>query len=614
MEVSLEYAIIDFADKYLGEYRIKRDELIPTYCPYCDGGKYRDKETFAINLDTGTWNCMRGKCGKTGTFRALCNDFAQGEYKINRMEKKTMSKVEYYDLPEVDILDRTDEVNKYFASRRISEETLDAFGIGCDEHGNIVFPFYRNNVLTYVKYRKPCKHDKASRTPKEWQISNTEPILFGMDNVSFQKKLYITEGQIDALSLYEAGITNVVSVPCGCDNMEWIETCKDWLENFSEIVIFGDNDEPGIRMQRSVMKRLGDDVCMLPPEYPELIYDGNDYGRLCKDANEILIAYGEEELYNIAERCEPAPIRGLIKLSSVKYVDPSLKPVLSTGVQDLDLSIGGFGYGDLVVVSGGRGSGKSTITGKFLLNAVDEGISVCAYSAELSASSFLNSIVLQATERKYVEYRRSKLTGKNYPVVSDEIQERIQNWLGDKFILYDNQDWDDDDFSTPVEDKMLRLFKAAVKRYHAKVFLVDNLMTLASGREDELAAQTKITLMLKKFAVKYGVIVLLVAHPRKTKPGMAMTNDDVAGSANITNLADTVLNIERPNIRVMKNRLDGDLNLIYCDYDPTNKRIFQSNMGDTKVYGWDHTGIKEPKYQAMNLKEFAIIHNNDQPI
>ena len=64
-----------------------------------------------------------------------------------------------------------------------------------------------------MKYRAP--HKPQGKERKEWQASGTRPILFGMDLCSFSQPLIITEGQIDAMSLYEAGARNVVSVPCG---------------------------------------------------------------------------------------------------------------------------------------------------------------------------------------------------------------------------------------------------------------------------------------------------------------------------------------------------------------------------------------------------------------
>ena len=51
---------------YLAPYSVKGDEIIPTYCPYCKGGKRKDKYTFALNTRNLTFNCKRGSCGKQG--------------------------------------------------------------------------------------------------------------------------------------------------------------------------------------------------------------------------------------------------------------------------------------------------------------------------------------------------------------------------------------------------------------------------------------------------------------------------------------------------------------------------------------------------------------------
>ena len=91
-------------------------------------------------------------------------------------------------------------------------------------------------------------------------------------------------GNCDTLALYEAGASNVVSVPAGCENLKWIEECWDWLEQFDDIILFGDNDVPGRRMVAQVIKRLGESRCRIVDTYPLDIE-----GRELKDANEILV-------------------------------------------------------------------------------------------------------------------------------------------------------------------------------------------------------------------------------------------------------------------------------------------------------------------------------------
>lgn len=594
--------IVAFCDRHLGQYRIRNGQAIARLCPFCHGGASGDQETFAVSLYNGAYNCLRGGCSVTGSFRDLSEHFGERVSNIVAMPSQRNTKLYVRPNP-AELLPITEPIERYFALRGISRDTLSAFRIAADSHGNIVFPFYRGGELVYVKYRKPEKFIKGSGA-KEWGMSNTEPILFGMDNVSFQKPLFITEGQIDAMSLYEAGITNVVSVPAGCNNLEFVSLCWDWLEKFHQIVLFGDNDEPGIEMVSVLMKRLGEDRCMVAPEYPELIVSGEKKGKPCKDANEILYCYGAEGLKRVAESCEPAPIEGILNLADVSSVDPTNKPRIYTRIPALDQAIGGLTEGSVTIFSGKRGEGKSTIGGQLCLNAIEQNYPVCAYSGELRSDHFLNWIMLQATESKYIEYKTDPRTGKNYAVVPYDLQQRIKAWINSKFFLFDNNYVS----TSSLEETILRVFTLCARRYGCKLFLVDNLMTILSESTstDENRTQGKFVAALKAFAVKYKVSVLLVCHPRKTKPGEKFTSEDVAGSSAITNLADTVINIEKPNLRITKNREFGLCEYITCDYDPANRRIFQSAIGDRTIYGWNHEGLTQPEHQACSLPEFAI--------
>ena len=593
------------ASKYFSPYKVRNGELIPKYCPFCGGGENQDQETFAVGLYNGAFNCKRGQCNKSGSFRELCDYFGESAPEQVAVNFTNSKQKKLYARPsEADIKPISKEAVAYFAKRKISKETLDAFKVGCDNNGNIVFPFYRDNKLIYVKYREPRRYDeKKAKRSKEWQMSNTQPILFGMDMVSFHKPLIITEGEIDTLSLYEAGVTNVVSVPCGCNNMDWIDTCWSWLEKFQQIILFGDMDEPGLSMISTLMSRLGEDRCMIPPEYPEAIVNGVDYNRICKDANEILIAYGHEVLSSIVDQCEPAPVQGVLNLSSIQFVDPLSIPRIYTGIKALDNAIGGIAEGSLTVITGKRGEGKSTIGGEICLSAIDQGRSVCAYSGELPAWKFLEWIMLQATESKFIGINRDKITGKAYTVVPDEIQKRIREWLDGKFYLFDNNMA----LKKNTQDAIIDVFTICARRYGCKLFLVDNLMSaLQCQASEEYKAQTDFVAALKTFAVKNNASVILVAHPRKTEKNADIENDDVAGSSNITNLADNVWIIGKPNITVKKNRDFGLTPSIQCSFNPCNRRIYQTSIGDRFHFGWDHTGVMMPEEPASALPEFAV--------
>lgn len=185
-----------------------------------------------------------------------------------------------------------------------------------------------------------------------------------------------------------------------------------------------------------------------------------------------------------------------------------------------------------------------------------------------------------------------------------EIQQRIRDWIDGRFMLFDNTLVT----KKTTQEAIIDVFTICARRYGCKLFLVDNLMSAlqCAKADEENKVQTDFASALKSFAVKNKVAVIMVAHPRKTKADQIFNNDDVAGSANITNLADNVLSIEKPNIRVTKNRDFGLTPFIQCSFDPCNRRIFQTNIGDKMVFGWDHTGIEVPKDPACNHEEFAI--------
>lgn len=139
------------------------------------------------------------------------------------------------------------------------------------------------------------------------------------------------------------------------------------------------------------------------------------------------------------------------------------------------------------------------------------------------------------------------------PCVSWQVQERLTEYYRDRFYLFDNNEI----FEANQSESILRAFTMAVRRYGYKLFLADNLMTALSDSDEETKAQGKFANALKKFATCYYVHVLLVAHPRKVKAGEKLGQDDIGGSSATIRLADSAIVVEKPNLRIIKNREGG---------------------------------------------------------
>ena len=117
--------------------------------------------------------------------------------------------------------------------------------------------------------------------------------------------LCIFEGELDAMSGYEAGLPNCVSVPSGAQDFTWIDTCWAFLERFKSVYLFGDNDEPGQQMQQTVMDKL------VGWNLFEVIHE-------CKDANELLVKKGAVSLLTAYAAAKEAPVYGLLDLGEIE--------------------------------------------------------------------------------------------------------------------------------------------------------------------------------------------------------------------------------------------------------------------------------------------------------
>lgn len=597
-----EAKIFELADQYLAPYRIKEKadgrEIVPQLCPFCHGGDHADQQTFALSIEKGCYVCKRGSCGVQGSIEELARYFGASSSHLRGGKMIKTTKVQRFDLSKVEIKPPTEEIYTYFEKRKISRETVDAFKVGSNDKGMIVFPFYEKGVNTFVKFRRPRKPtEEEAKKSKEWREPNTKAILFHMDDCIFSEPLFITEGELDAMSLYEAGITNVTSVPSGCDDLSWIENCFDWLEKFKTIIIFGDNDAPGQKMVQDVCKRLDESRCMIVTDYPE-----KPDGGTCKDANEILYYCGAFELADIANSAESIPLKGILDLGEVEPVDETTIPRIKTMIPMLDEVIGGLIPGGVTIFTGKAGDGKSTLCGQLLLNGVEQSKSVCAYSGELRKERFQAWINLQAAGSDWITLKYDPVKGKQVPFVPWDVQRRIMDWYRGKFFLFDNNEI----FESNQAESIIEVFTMAVRRYGCELFLVDNMMTSLSDVQEETRAQGQFINALKKFATRYNVHVLIVAHPRKTKIGEKLQKDDVGGNSQIVNLADTAIVVERPDLRIIKNRDGGRLCQIECCYCADSRRIYQANVGDLSVYSWDKKGLKQPPVHANSLEEYGI--------
>lgn len=490
-------------------------------------------------------------------------------------------------------MQRTEEADAYLERRKLSLATLDACKIHCAPGGAIAIPFYYHNKLVLIKYRRTQKPGIGE--PKEWSEPEGLPVMWRIDDIAPSKPVYLTEGMIDAMSLYEAGYTNVISVPSGVGSADQaIDNCWERLEAIEELVIVADADAPGREMEQRVAQKLGEARCSYIPAYPEVTgKDGKSH--TAKDANEVLYYLGVDGVKALVNSAEPVPMAGLIDLSEVYPRDDTQTKRIPSAILSINSCMGGFSPGMLVVWSGKRGDGKSTAVSQEVLSSVEHGERVCVFSGELTQDEFTRWMDLQAAGSDYLTLEWDPLREMNVPTIPHLVQRRIKEWYKGKVLLCESNIGDLEYES----DDILRLFDYAISRYNVSVCVVDNLMTamMSIGSDDYYRAQEKFAAKLKRLAVKRNCVIHLIAHPRKTQG--SLENDDVGGSSSITNLADQVIMVARGKLVIKKDRKHGTVNkevpLVYYS-DCRQLR----DMAEPKphAYGWNREGLVLPEKPA----------------
>lgn len=577
------------------------DELFFKTCPYCKPRATRGNvNTFSINLKTGQHKCLRASCGVSGNMITLARDF---DFSLGtEVDEYYAPKKKYRELPQPkEPVIPKPEALQYLESRGISEEVAKRYEITVQtKNPNIlVFPFYDEvGKLKFVKYRK-TDFDKTKDANKEWCESKTKPILFGMKqcDTSF-KRLVIVEGQMDCLAVATAGINNVVSVPTGAKGFTWVPYCWNWLCKWEEIIVFGDYEKGSISLLDELSKRLKTKIKHVREE---------DYLD-CKDANEILLKYGKEQVIKCVENAIPIPVENVIDLADVKDVDPYSLEKIPTRIQEVDkLLCGGLIFGCVNLITGKSGKGKSTLASQILGNAIDCGYNVFAYSGELPNFLFKSAIDFQsAGPQNVIEENRGEYVRR---YVRKSAKEEIEEWYRGKCMLYDRTMVNDEDTD------LLKTIEQMIISQNVRVILIDNLMTMISQtnvKGSKLDSQSNISHKLEDMARFYNVCIILVAHKRKDSGIDDEDMDDsIRGDSDIVNSAGVIIhyNVNKDEvdmdefpriIAVTKNRVFGRTNYSgwKVKFDEKSKRIYGNNDDPDYLLGWNKSdGFVQTEYE-----------------
>ena len=512
-----------------------------TTCPQCSHTRKNKKDqclSVTIEIDGGAvWKCHH--CEWTGAVAGT------------KLSANPIKKPKDYKRPAPIEKTESQPMLDWFKRRGISSATVEAFHItrtsswfGDGEEACYAFPYYKDSQLVNFKYRTK---DKKFR-----QENGAERTLFNIDAVKLhwettgRKEVIIVEGEMDVLSMFEAGFTYACTLPDGAPKtakfdesdkrFQALQSC-DWLNDAEKVIIAVDDDEAGTALKLELVHRFGKDRCWTV-QYPD------QYDIKCKDANEVLVGHGAEVLREVIDHAAPHPIDGLYTVRDyekevLNIYDGNIQRPIGTGFANLD-EFYRVMPSTFCVVTGIPNHGKSNFIDQLAVHlARDHNWRFAIFSPEHSTANHIRRLSEKVVKKPFD-------IGVNERMTKQELAQAM-SFLDDRFHFIEAED------TIPTIDWLLNKARAACVRHGINGLVIDpyNEIDATRGqnkREDEHIRD--LISKCKQFCRSHNVTMWLVAHPAKMQRGSDGSYPppslyDVSGSAHWNNMADVGMVVHR---------------------------------------------------------------------
>lgn len=343
------------------------------------------------------------------------------------------------------------------------------------------------------------------KTPKYNKTKGASNDLYNAQALEQNERpVFIVEGEIDAISLMELGINNVVGLGSTSNKNKLVEVLRKIKpENQPTLILALDNDEAGTTATLDLEKQLQSaNIKYFLPKSSEL------YGT-CKDANEALTTDREafkkelehlnktpEELYN--ENSNKKALASFLE----DYENLKDGETIKTGFSNLDEKLDGGLHAGLYVIGAISSLGKTTFTLQMADNIAKAGNDVIIFSLEMAKNeliaksisrlTFLNmrpgentrSIAASVTDLLSNEGR--KLASKTRKERVREAVKEYDEYAGNIFIIEGLGDVTIDRIKNTIAQHV-------IYRKKAPVVIIDYLQIIAPKPEDKHATDKQRT-------------------------------------------------------------------------------------------------------------------------
>lgn len=457
------------------------------------------------------------------------------------------------------------------AKRKIKEETCRKFGYQVGEYkGKTV------QIAPYYDATGTMVAQKIRGADKSFSVLGdiTKAQLFGANLWNQGKKIVITEGEIDALTVSQVQNNKwpVVSVPNGAQGaVKALKKNLDYLSRFDEIILMFDMDEPGKKAAA---------------ECAELFEAGKAKVATLpfKDPNECLQNGKPEEIVQAIWNAKTFRPDGVISGEELwdSIATEEIVQAVPYPWDSLNEITRGARKGELVTLTAGSGVGKTAFVREIAHHLLKEGETVGLLMLEENPRR--TALGLMGIElNKPLHLSREGVS-------DDELRSAFSNTVGSgRLYLYNH-------FGSSDIANLIARVRYLAKGCGCNWIILDHLSIVVSGlgEGDERRLIDNAMTFLRTLVEETGVGMFVISHLRRPdgdrghEQGAKTSLSQLRGSHSIAQLSDMVIGLERdqqgdnPNVttvRVLKNRFSGETGITgYLLYNRDTGRLSETDL------------------------------------
>ncbi len=427
-----------------------------------------------------------------------------------------------------------------------------------------------------------------------WYGESKKALLFGQQCAQGSRRIVVTEGELDAMSVGQA--TNLkwpaVSVANGAQGAaESVRKSLEFLEGFEAVVFMFDEDEPGRKAALECAALLSPGkahIATLP----------------LKDANEMLQAGREGDLVNAMWRAKEYRPDGIVSMDEdlwQEIIQPRAKTEALYPYAGLNAKLFGLRTGEVVTFCAGTGVGKSTACREIAYSLSQQGERVGYVALEEHYTATLLSLMSIHLNRP--------LHLQGFDPEDPAVRQAYDTLRESGVEFYDH-------WGSSETDVLLAKMRYMSVGLGCKWIFLDHISIVVSGlesqneRKDIDVAMTRCASLARE--CKFGLVI--VSHLRKGtgtsfEEGGQISLADLRGTAAIAQLSDAVVALERDQqsedkyadttVRVLKNRFAGQTGVCgYLDYNTETGRLMDGERSSDPFAAGTPEGGGEPAQQA----------------